>query len=801
MQTTNLGNVAIQNQGVKRSKFPINRNIYTTCGFGEVQPVQLLPVKPHSATGFNMESLDYLASLVSPTFGHVNLEYYHYFVAYEDLFTEFPRMMAETARANSYSGQLQYITNLPFMTRKLLASWMLWGAHLSIYEVSSSVNGTYRVRCPQWRVNDTDQTNYNAYNALINQFKNDCQLELQSIIGSAPGFQALDMQSNDFGIQSCVLDLRCILDDASLIRNVPCYVPLSNPNFNFFGTVLSEQGQVFRRINGVDVAQVDVEKPDFLFEKKMNGHTYILAFRMHAFGSRIAKLFHGTQFQEDWTSYEDVSMAPLCAVFKAYYDCFGLVQYENFDYTNVGRAVKLFNSLTGDSSMQDWDIVVYSSPISGNVTYENLRKILRKMVIDMGSMWATAPQDYLSAHTNQPTVSPSFDMNLANGLSRAGGGVSNIVMPISDGNHQLNEPNQDGVAKGLANDNNAYLNTVIHGQVDCELLKRLYWFTNANTLAGKRIEQVLRAQGYGDWVDHCKPRFIGHDKIAVDFSQVISTANTYQSSNGQGSIVGERGGRGQAYGQCKTHFYANSEEGMIITLMTVVPDAGYCQAQNIAYEQIAKNDFFLPMLDGVSKELTPLRRVLGNLPTCLRDKNGNARTGATDVGFGYIPMQSRHKVFFNVLSGDFARMSRRDDPLTYCMDKILAVGSLYKFIDDVEKINNIDYTVKEFREVFPIEETPKAGNDWRYFARYPWLGNFNRIFAALGASDAEYGSFLGSYGDYRAAFEYFNDMSDGFLNMVTQRGETRFHALPITDSFETREEGNKGNIDTNISKA
>ena len=117
MQTTNLGNVAIQNQGVKRSAFPINRNIYTTCGFGEVQPVQLLPVKPHSATNFSIESLDYLASLVSPTYGHVNLEYYHYFVAYEDLFEEFSRMMAETARANSYNGQLQIMNTLPFMTR------------------------------------------------------------------------------------------------------------------------------------------------------------------------------------------------------------------------------------------------------------------------------------------------------------------------------------------------------------------------------------------------------------------------------------------------------------------------------------------------------------------------------------------------------------------------------------------------------------------------------------------------------------------------------------------------------------
>ena len=65
MQSNSVGNVKIKTSTFKRSKFPLNKNVYTSCGFGEVQPIQCLALRPDSKTVLRPESLVYLASLAS----------------------------------------------------------------------------------------------------------------------------------------------------------------------------------------------------------------------------------------------------------------------------------------------------------------------------------------------------------------------------------------------------------------------------------------------------------------------------------------------------------------------------------------------------------------------------------------------------------------------------------------------------------------------------------------------------------------------------------------------------------------
>lgn len=139
MKTTNLGNVAVGNFGVKRSKIPINRNIYSSCGFGEVQVGQLLQVDPDTETSFSIENLTFVEPIVAPTYGHASVKYWHYFVAMRDLFNDFDAFLAKTNIRKV--GGLYVVNKLPHVRRNLLSTILLWGCHCTIYKYFKTTNG------------------------------------------------------------------------------------------------------------------------------------------------------------------------------------------------------------------------------------------------------------------------------------------------------------------------------------------------------------------------------------------------------------------------------------------------------------------------------------------------------------------------------------------------------------------------------------------------------------------------------------------------------------------------------------
>lgn len=139
MQTTNLGKVAIGTNKLKKSKIPLNRNIYGSCGFGEVNVHQLLEVDADEKTMLSNEVLLYLANVVSPTYGHVTQKFWNYFVAYTDLFKNYGALMSQTNVRRSAGVFVPQ--ELPYMPKCLLLCAMLRGAHMSVYEVTVNSAG------------------------------------------------------------------------------------------------------------------------------------------------------------------------------------------------------------------------------------------------------------------------------------------------------------------------------------------------------------------------------------------------------------------------------------------------------------------------------------------------------------------------------------------------------------------------------------------------------------------------------------------------------------------------------------
>lgn len=822
MKTNQIGNVRVFAQKGHANRHNYSHNVYTSCGFGEVQPTFCRLCDADSKTLIKNEFLTYLANLNAPTYGHVKQDFWHYFVEMEDLFTIFPQLMAQTQVPELTGGSGVLLghakvqpQHLPNVSRNILSLLPLIASHCTVYRVENSLNDGRQLMYVPDEVGAVNQATTQA------AFLNELNGSMRSYINGKTGgnlttdyLTARTVTGMDIGYPSIALDIRALIDNVSIdgyaLRSYDMLLPLSVPNAGYLTEVRNSDGSTQLTAGGVDVAPVDLDSADFIIERDFNWDShhpankrYIFAFRMHAFGKRLYKILKGLGFQEDFTSSENVSIAPFLALFKAYWGSFGVEWYENYDNTYGSIICRNFDASGGQSRQFDTMFIETSSP---SLPYDAqfASTFVKGFFFSLGSLWVTDSQDFVSANQREITNSASIDSTFIRSFT-----------PV--GNLTQNPVNQTTTATGAQSTSSfgeqgyAYIDNIFHGQLSSEVLKKQYLYTNANTMAGKRIRELLEIQGLGHWADKQKVRFIGHDSKEVDFDQVVSQANTLQQSGGtiSGDLLGGRGGRGQIYfeGNSK-HYHHNANIGFIISMCAIVPDAGYTQQWNSAFDCIGKFDFFNRMFDGAGYEATRIKQINGERPIKLLNHDGTEPIGDTERTFGYIARMSKFKVQGNVLSGHFAKRSTRDYYLTYNTDRVLQVGEINKSYDQLEAKTSFNGTsvnygarVVEMNQVFPFGEFPLAGPHWRYTTRWPWLGNFSRIFASVGDNGEKYhtpidGSTLMFY-----AYEYVNNEEDGFSVMSTLSVTQNNQMLQIADSFETTDDGNDGKTNTNISKA
>ena len=338
-----------------------------------------------------------------------------------------------------------------------------------------------------------------------------------------------------------------------------------------------------------------------------------------------------------------------------------------------------------------------------------------------------------------------------------------------------------------------FIKQVEHGYIDSELLKRMYKWVNRNTLLGRTIAKILRAQGLGKYVDECKSNFIGSTDTMITISDVVSNADTLQS-NGSGAVLGEYGGRGIEYNASNTLVFENDAYGYWITLATVVPEAGYTQGLDPTLTCDTPFKFYQPDFDALGMEATTKQTIVGNKFLCGYDSsvpNGYAKT------FGFIPRMSRFKVTQNLVNGDFNRHNMRNTYLPYTLDKQLNVNdydevyNVYTPVSGSNPANVIEMVAKSIG----TNDMPIAGNIWRTPTKYQWLGNFDRIFYNFHDDGKGVGSKLHGDGDVAniPGFVAYNE--DNFLAHSIYDVQCYAPMKPIEESYgdDENETGVTGN--------
>lgn len=823
MKTNNLGKVGISSSKRPRARFNLSHDVNTTCGFGETQPLFCRHMQPNSKMVVDPKQLVRLAPMVAPTFGRMHYRSFATFIPFSDLSENFAALMAQTTI--SRGGKTFVPKRIPTMELRNLSALCLVGAQITMYAKYSDDAGYSNAYVSlgdscHWDTPASELAfpTFGYASTLLGHFA-----PKDSINHSSTIFPDVFGFTSGTASQSGWLDLSWLLDGPSAYRGKDGYsgyakfnrmfIPVANPTAaSFFSYVPRTETEKLDVVDYYPYSPVLPDSADFLIGHEVNvlqtdktttqPNRVYFAIKLSSFGKRIRKILLGLGYQINFGSAEQVSLYPLFAYYKAYFDSFGLTLFQNWESTNAAKMLSWFDyenkfaDVVTNTSRSDWsdnylDAAFWRSSKtvdngSEPMTDDTITRNLWSFFVDLGNTFATDSQDYVSAHIATTAVSPKL------GLSSEFIDVDSVGAGITEINSSENSPTEPV-------NSHAYVNKVIHGNLDSEYLKKLYKWTNYNTIAGRRIAELLRAQGLGAYVDECKSNFIGSYDLQINIDDVVSSADTKVGASDEGALLGQYGGKGLSFGKGRKWSWETSEDGYFIVMAAMIPQSGYCQAVDGDLLCVEKLDFYNPEFDGLGMEATRKLQVLGtaNVFRTASDGGNSSSYGVFDKwnkNFGFIPRYSSLKIANNKMNGDFNLRSTRTKFLPYTMDKLIDVDDKQIVAVDGQR----GYEVYKFADGLALDSVPTANPIWRFVARYPWLENYNRIFANTGSDVLQY---LVNVVGTSSWFDLESQQEDNFL--VHNVFNVQYYAamLPIEESFETKNNGNEGASNTGMSKA
>ncbi len=775
MRTKELSKISLERIKRPRSRFDLSFDSNTSAGWGDLQPVVSRLLVPNSKTKLSLDSLVRMAPLVRPAFARVKAKFWSAFVGMSELTQNFSALLSHQTISR---GDSTFIPGeVPNMALNDLSMFVLMGARMSVWEVYDNFqpNQSY----VSYKLRHVTQ-NYDYASDEVTKW-----IQRTAWRARTSDNQLLTKLSKALGgYNGAWFDFNQILDPTS----VPgmSWFPIENLTASSF----FDYGVLNNNVWTSNNDYVSLESADYVIERTLmignTPHYLAFAFRLSEFGKRLRKILIGLGYQPNFNSDTRVSLMPLFAYYKAYFDIFGLTLYNKWETTNAYKTLYRYDL----SNNPIFDIFTNGTSFEDSSINKKMLDLLG-FFSDLGQTWVTRDADWVSAHTETQTI--ANDVGAAGILNDfdsflAGGSVVSDHLdstPINSGKH-------------------AHIKTAEHGQLDSEYLKSLYRVINQNSVVGQKIAELLRNQGLGDFVDNCESSFIGYREYDCKISDITSTSDTFSSSESLGAVLGEQGGKSVTYNSVKPLSYENREFGYWITFMAIVPESGYCQSMDAAnVKSIGKLDFYHPEYDGMGKRITPFDEIVAQA-----DWTSNPETNAPEIGtdfkrgFGFIPQFTQFKVKNNVMNGDMSIRGVRNTYLQFTGDKFIEVG-------DRKVLDSMDTTTNRLSKAYlvtPPSQLPIAGNAWRYPARYQFLGNFDRLFYNNNEADKFNNAITLAMANSQSnlgfvTWEMIRKTYDNFVVHNICDFVTYAPMLPLKDSFETKEEGNKGHTNSEVRKA
>lgn len=609
----------------------------TTMDFGFLQPLLSQYMLPKSTIKVDSKQLVRLAPMPTPSFARMYLQNYARFVKMTDVVPYYESLLSGISFTTS-SGTTVKPVRMPVTTNSFLLWFLLTMSRCTVYE-RYVLNPNKPPLEYGWRpikfVNDV-HTDW-VRKLLLNRFSFDASLTINRL----PTLVALD----DFVISPMQADY------------------ILQANYADDGT----DGQ------------------------------YMLCFEFSSDAKHIRKQFVGLGYSLNGEDNKPVSIAPLLAYYKAYYDYFGLTREKQFEQTTCFRVIGLI-----------WDYYTSFYQLDNTVTSVNL-SVFISFLSEFASLYYTDASSYIAAHRSLPLNDASIP-NVDTGrysLSEYMGNSTNSKDYISENTYGVPHIS---TSPGLST------------WLSIDLLRRLSRFVSKDSVIGKRLSDWVKVH-YGSDVSFnlFEDSFnISEWRTAIDIDDVFSTSETADVGNkNKGDYLGAYAGKGIGFGKGGFTFKAPTH-GFVFVMSCIVPITNIFQGNDPTLYAIDNDTIPHPEFDALGYEFTPKGVFLSD----------NFLLGSTDdlgltrKGFGWVPRYTGFKVKKNIVNGDMCCGYFKRDLLPYFNDRLILShsASLTPITDDKGvETGNYKFSIAN-------NNVPSASTSWQQICKYGFLTNYNRLF-------------------------------------------------------------------------
>ena len=656
----------------------------TTMEFGVLQPLLSQYMLPNSTIKVSSKQLVRLAPMPTPSFARMYLANFASFVKMSDVVPYHESLLSKIPFSSS---SMTYTpTSLPYTSNKFLQFYLLSISYYSLYE---KVGNNYVLKDDLQDINtNLATTTYPARLAFVSD-----------IFGSS----------------------------ADVSHFKPFYL-----------------GKSFYSSWNKDFQKVTPFSADYQVFCGDNDK-YLFCFKYTAPALRLRKVFRGLGFGLMLQDTTSLSIAPLLAFFKAYYDRFGLVRDLPFETTNCFKVIKDVENYTIDFS---------HSLLSAS--FSSRYSLFTKFLSELSNCWYTDANSYIAAQRDNITNNiPSRNLLT---LPSQNGSLSPFGSPALTVDRKPSQP-------WLGQPNASFLS-----QLSLDVLKRLTAFVNKDSAIGKRMSNWVRVH-YGADVSNSlfeESSRINEWRTNIDIDDVFSTSDTADvGTKDKGEYLGSYAGKGTGFSQSGFSYKA-PVHGFVFVMSCIVPLSNTFQGNDPTLLGIDLDSIPQPEFDALGFEAT--RR------SVFVDDNGVCDAKTTDQysseTFGFVPRYTGYKVKKNVVNGDMSKGYYQTDLLPYFNDRLLYnVGYLVQSVAD--KADTYSVSLKN-------KQVPNASTEFQKLCSYGFIGNYNRLF--YNDSDETVLSFLSS-----------GIMSDNFIVQTVFDMRVSNFLKPVQNSYDTIDEETDNN--------
>lgn len=413
---------------------------------------------------------------------------------------------------------------------------------------------------------------------------------------------------------------------------------------------------------------------------------YIFCFRFTNAARRLRSILVGLGYTYDIDVHDDLDVTPLLAFYKAYYDTYAPSRESSWTQTACFRLINFIYDYNETEFAN-----LFNDVLRPNIT-DSIRQSAFQFIDDLLNCWYVEPLNYVSAH------------RLQSGSNQAAQAYNPLQLDATDSFSEALVVSDDKAMPEASSINAIAVRQVL----------KLTRFITKDSVIGQKVSTWLKAH-FGADVDNSifkDSTNIATTRVNCSINDVFSTSDTLSSG---GETLGAFAGKGLGFDNSAFDFTAPSF-GYVVCLSCIVPDSNFYQGYDPTLYATSPDQRPNADLDAFGYEATPLASI-----EPLNDISLTQRAvKISDKTFGFVPRYSSFKTRKDIVNGDMSRRGSINSFAPYYLDKILTSQLV-----DATEVSKDTYSI-----VYRSAALPLATESWRYTCRFPWLGNYNRIFSS-----------------------------------------------------------------------